>query len=96
MSCENFESLFNTEDIRSQSLANELNNLRSEFAKFQSALVLNELRIELGFLVDEARLKLSNELNKAIDHISREISLLSAKIDTMQFKLDLTMSEQVR
>lgn len=96
MSCENFESLFDTADITSKSLANELNNLRSEFAKFQSALVLNELRIELGYMVDEARQKLSNELGKAIDRISREISFLNDRIDTMKFKLDHSMSQQVR
>lgn len=97
MSFENFfQSLFDTADIKSPSLANELDNLRNDFAKFHSSLLMNELKIELNYLVDQLRENLANELRLTIDQVNYEISLLSAKICALEIKLDQSMSEQVR
>ncbi|RNA22902.1 hypothetical protein BpHYR1_046846 [Brachionus plicatilis] len=96
MSLDNFgQSLFDTGDMESESLACEMQKLRDDFAKFQSTLILNELRVELADLVGQASERLNTQLRDSIGQVNYEIALLSTKICALELKMDKSVSEQV-
>ena len=81
------KELFETNITKENSLFKEIHNLRNDFAKFQSTLLLNELKIELNYLVDKLKIDFNNHLSEKFNKIDYEISLLNAKIASVDFKL---------
>lgn len=70
-----------------ESFLNDLNNLRNDLHKFQADLLLSELKIELNYLVDKVKNQLYQEFKSKFDQHTYEISILNAKLSSLDFKL---------
>jgi hypothetical protein len=69
------------------SLKDELNNLRLNLTKFCTDLLLNELKIELNYLVEKIKNDLDQSMKSKLSQLIYEQSILNAKMATIECKL---------
>ena len=68
-------------------LKDELNNLRLNLTKFCTDLLLNELKIELNYLVEKIKNDLDQSMKSKLSQLIYEQSILNAKMATIECKL---------
>jgi len=68
-------------------LREELNNLRLNLTKFCTDLLLNELKIELNYLVEKIKDDLDQNIKTKLSHLIYEQSILNAKMAAIECKL---------
>ena len=65
----------------------ELNDLRSNLTKFCADLLLNELKIELNYLVEKVKNDLDQSIRAKLNQLIYEQTILTAKLASIECKL---------
>jgi hypothetical protein len=68
-------------------LIDQIGDLRNDFSRLRFDLVLNEVKLELGHLVDQLKSTLIDEFESKLTKLSYELSILNAKLASMECKL---------
>lgn len=68
-------------------LIDQIGDLRNDFSRLRLDLVLNEVKLELGHLVDQLKSTLIDEFASKLTKLSYELSILNAKLASMECKL---------
>ena len=68
-------------------LKNELNHLRSNLTKFCADLLLNELKLEMKYLVEKIKVDLEQNMKANLNQLIYEQAILNAKLATLECKI---------
>lgn len=73
----------------------QLKSLYSDFGKLKLDLILNELKLEVNYLIEELKTNMRNEFNSKLKELVYEQSVLNAKLASVEFKLALRAEEPI-
>jgi hypothetical protein len=77
-----------------ENLFNQLNSLYDDFAKLKLDLILNELKLEIKYLIEDLKSSIRAEFSAKLSELVYEQSLVNAKLASIECKM--TLSEEGR